>query len=418
MILWPLFFVPRASYDAPHTGQSRRAERTSFLLMTQSNLNIIRWNEEFASFLRPGNQPERLTGETVNFPENTCLALPADSIRTLPLSVAPDEVKHLRRALPFMLEESLLEDVAELHFANVSLDNDRQAVAVVRRQMMNQWMATLPEPLKELPWVSEALCLPWSPGYCTLIFEAEHVLIRWGEASGARIEASLLPALLDSLPMEHVSIVAYCSDEAIVRASLPAALHDGLQIRHGGLSEALLLANADTPGPDLRQGDFAPRLPYARWWRIWQRVLIALGVAIVLKTGASVVDYVNLKKDDVRLREAIQQSYRRVNPKGAVVDVEKQLNRQLAELGAVGVQSAFTPVLVELLSAMAEVGDIELTSVNYTGGKDLRLNFSAPDFQAVERVRVALEARSFRAELETSNARKEGVVARLRVETR
>ena len=386
--------------------------------MTQGNFNIIRWNEEFLSFLRPGNQPERLGHELVQLPDNTCLALPADSVRTLPLSVAPEEVKHLRRALPFMLEEALLEDVSELHFANEPLDSDRQAVAVVRRQTMSQWMSTLPEALKELPWVSEALCLPWSSGYCTLVFETDHVLVRWGEASGSRIERSLLPALLNSLPTEHVSIVAYCSDEDVVRATIPDALHDGLQIRQGGLSEALLLASTDTPGPDLRQGEFAPRLPFARWWRLWQRVIIALAVAVVLKTGASAVDYVNMKREDVRLRQAVQQSYRRVNPKGAVVDVEKQLNRQLAEMGAVGTHGAFTPVLVELLSALAEVGDIELTSVNYTGGKDMRVNFSAPDFQTVERVRLALEARSFNAELENSNARKEGVVARLRVENR
>ena len=386
--------------------------------MTQGNFNIIRWNEEFLSFLRPGNQPERLGHEPVQLPDNTCLALPADRVRTLPLSVAREEIKHLRRALPFMLEEALLEDVSELHFANEPLDSDRQAVAVVRRQTMSQWMSTLPDALKELPWVSEALCLPWSSGYCTLVFEADHVLVRWGEASGSRIERSLLPALLNSLPIEHVSIVAYCSDEDVVRATIPDALHERLQIRQGGLSEALLLASADTPGPDLRQGDFAPRLPFARWWRLWQRVIIALAVAVVLKTGASVVDYVNMKREDVRLRQAIQQSYRRANPKGAVVDVEKQLNRQLAEMGAVGTYSAFTPVLVELLSALAEVGDIELTSVNYTGGKDMRVNFSAPDFQAVERVRLALEARSFNAELENSNARKEGVVARLRVENR
>ena len=67
---------------------------------------------------------------------------------------------------------------------------------------------------------------------------------------------------------------------------------------------------------------------------------------------------------------------------------------------------------------MNDVGDIALTSVNYTGGKDLRINFSAPDYQAVEQVRMALESRAFNAELENSNARKEGVVARLRVETR
>ena len=122
--------------------------------------------------------------------------------------------------------------------------------------------------------------------------------------------------------------MAYGSDEDVVRATIPDALHEGLQIRQGGLSEALLLASADTPGPDLRQGDFAPRLPFARWWRLWQRVVIALAVALVLKTGASAFDYVNMKGEDVRLRQAIQQSYRRVNPK------------QKIDLGTLGTQAA------------------------------------------------------------------------------
>jgi len=69
-----------------------------------------------------------------------------------------------------------------------------------------------------------------------------------------------------------------------------------------------------------------------------------------------------------------------------------------------------------MLGAMALIEGITLMSVNYSGGRDLRINLSAPDFQSVEQVREQLGKRSLRAELENSNARNNRVVARLRVE--
>jgi type II secretion system protein L len=249
-----------------------------------------------------------------------------------------------------------------------------------------------------------------------LIFEDEWVLVRWGEAEGARVEMALLPALLDSLEAQQITLVAYGKDQQSAMVVIPARFHDELQWRQGGLSDALLLAEPLPAGPDLRQGDFAPRLPLMRWWGVWQRVAVALGVALILKTGLSIADYEMLKAEDLQLRQTIQESYRRINPRGAVVNVEKQLNRQLAELGAGARHRAFTPILVSLLSAVAAVPEITLTSVNYSGGSDIRVNFSAPDFQSVEQVRDQLKQRALSAELESSNARREGVVARLRVE--
>jgi type II secretion system protein L len=166
----------------------------------------------------------------------------------------------------------------------------------------------------------------------------------------------------------------------------------------------------------LRQGEFAPRLPLARWWAVWQRVTLALIVACILKTALSVADYQMLKAEDLELRQAIQASYRRVNPRGAVVDVEKQLNRQLGEFGANTQRSAFTPIIVRLLTAIQQIDDIQLTSLSYSGKGDVRLSLSAPNFEAVEQVREQLKAQSFSAQLENSNARSDGVVARLLVQ--
>ena len=384
--------------------------------MNPENLNVVRWQQGQGFLLRPGHAPQSLGSGELSLPENTCVALPSDMVRNLTVPVAPEEVKHLRHALPFMLEESLLEDVSELHFAYAPLRDGLQAVGVVKRATVEEWMEEMPEPLRDLPWVTEALCLPWSAGQWTLLFESDFVLVRWNEAEGARVEAALLPALLDSLDSKQRVVVAYGQDEVSAKACIPPQFHDQIQWRQGGLSEALLLAEATPAGPDLRQGECAPQLPRKRWWAVWQQVAVALGVALILKTGLSVADYQTLKAEDLQLRQAIQDSYRRVNPRGAVVDVEKQLNRQLAELGAGEQLRAFTPILVTLLGAAGAVPDITLTSVNFSGGREIRVNLSAPNFQSGEQVREQLGQRALQASLESSNARGDGVGARLRVE--
>ena len=386
--------------------------------MSTENVNIVRLEQGAVVLLKPGLAPVALDLETQTLPDNAVVALPADRLRSLTVRVAPEEVKHLKRALPFMIEESLLDDVDALHFAHQKLNDEQHAVAVIERETLAAWVAEMPESLCEKPWISEALCLPWSEGHCTLVFEAEHVLIRWALAEGARVEHALLPTLMNSL-RDRVSVyVAYGEDEESARGLLPQHVSDVLQWRQGGLPEALLLADAILTAPDLRQDRFAPKLPLMRWWGVWQRVAVALGVAMILKTGLSVADYQTLKTENVQLRQAMQDSYRRVNPRGAVVDVEKQLNRQLAEFGAGAQQSAFTPSLVALLTAVSQVDGIALTSLNYSGGKDMRLNLLAPDFQSVERAREQLAQSLPAAELENSNARGEGVVARIRVELR
>ena len=412
-----LFLGLRASYDAGYVLEPIGAGRVAALMMSQlnNNLNVMRWEQGEGLLIRSGHAPEQFDPAVAAVPDNLCVTFPADAVRSLTLSIAPDEVKHLQRALPFMLEESLLEDVAQLHFATLRVD-DVHSVAIVSRATITGWSEELPDSLHNVPWVSEALCLPWSPRQCTVVFEEQHAVVRWGQAEGGRIEHALLPALMESIGLEDQMLIVYTADQSLAQATIPTQLHGAIQWRQGGFSEALLLADSNPLGPDLRQGEFAPRLPLARWWAIWQRVALAIMVACILKTGFSVADYQMLKAEDLQLRQAIQTSYRRVNPRGAVVDVEKQLNRQLGEFGGSTQRSTFTPIIVSLLTAIQKVDGVQLTALNYSGKGDLRLSLSAPNFESVEQVREQLKSQSLSAQLENSNARSDGVVARLRVE--
>ena len=346
------------------------------------------------------------------------LAVPGADTRLLELPVAREERRHLDTSLPFMLEESLSEDIETLHFARQSLEAGRYAVAVSAQNAMQRWRAALGDLWDKLPWVPEPLLLPWDRGAWTLVCAADNALLRYGRAVGTRLEYPLLGPLLEGLLERETParVLVYGDDETRDRARLPAALRERCEWRQGGLGAALRRADDSAPLLDLRQGAYAPRLPYARWWRQTRALAALLLAALLLHALALWMDLRRLQRQDVALRGEIQALYREVNPRGAVVDAERQLRRQVAALRGGEVGTSFSALLAPLGEAVAAGSGVLLASLNYSQRSgELRLNLLAPDFAAVETLRQRLVEAGLEASLETSSRSGERVRARLRV---
>ena len=381
--------------------------------MRAENPSLVVWKDGAPVLWRAGaTSSESVTEDTV-FPDGVIVGLPSDDVRSTVLSVSPEERKHLAKSLPFMMEEQVAEDVEELHFVSSALDEEHHLVAFTRRDSMNAWVEQLASNDSLKIFAPEALCLPLEADECCAVVDGDEVVLRWGNAHGARVDLSMLSMILDSMSEMPSSLVIYGTDREQVVSQLSdeqAALVDW---RQGDWGAVLLLAKS-APQVNLRQGVFAPPLPLAKWWGVWKTVAIAASVALSLQFISDISQFQKLKAQNIELRSAIQDSYRKANPRGAVVDVEKQLDRQIAEFtGEEGV-AAFTPRLVDVVTATtAENGRV--TSINYTAGQ-LRLNLTAQDFASVDQIRQALERAGLKATLETSSARGDEVRARLRVE--
>lgn len=346
-------------------------------------------------------------------------AAPGADVRLLRLPVAPEEKKHLARSLPFMLEEQVAADVDDLHFAHQHIDGSDYSVGVAATGAMTGWEAQLAEFPGITTWVPEPLLLPWQPGEWCLVLEGQRAVMRSGAAGGFSVERELLPVLLGGLPEEDATpdtVVIYGADQSADTELVPESLRDRVQWREGDFYSAMLLGSEEVP-LNLLQGGFAPRLPLGRWWRHWRAAAVLFIGAFVLQLGAAYADYRNLNAQNLALRGAVEESYRKANPRGVINDAEKQLTRQLNALRGTGQSSGFTSLMHRVGAAVASMPGTSIASINYSDkGDSMRMNIEAKDFEGVEQLRQKLSDAGLEAVMESSNAQDDGVRARLRVE--
>ena len=351
-----------------------------------------------------------------------CFAAPGADARLLTLAVAPEEKKHLSQSLPFTLEEQVAADVDSLHFAYSPLENDSYAVAIVAKAKMEAWQALLADFPGITLWLPEPLLLPWLDGEWCLVLEGESAIVRTGRCAGFTVEREMVAAMLQSVIVDTglpMAVIVYGADQAEDTALLPELLHDRVQWRRGNLCAALLLSDAPQATINLLQGSFAPRLPLALWWQQWRWVAAVFAAACILQLATTYAEYRSLFIQNLALRGAVEQSYRRAFPQGAVVDAEKQLRRQLDVVGGSGQPSGFIGLIERVGSAMAGMPDASIASINYNNkGNEMRLNIVAADFEGVEQLRSRINEAGLEAIMESSSTQGERVSARLRVTER
>ncbi|MEP6389277.1 MAG: type II secretion system protein GspL [Halioglobus sp.] len=396
---------------------------------TQNKL-IVRLSNDRPVLLVPGETEVRALDVAANLEwlitaveagrAQLVFAAPATSVRIQQLTVSAAERKHLAKSLPFLLEEQLADDVEDLHFAMSPLDKLNYAVAHCKHADMEHWQSTLADLSAAERWVAEPLLLPLQAGGWTIVIEDESALVRFDACEGTGLETSLLSVLLDSALATMgapQSVVLYGFDQAADTQLLPASLRSAVQWRRGGLAASMMIADTGLPEPNLLQGEYAPRLPLARWWLDWRAVAAVLAGVFLLQLVATFADYQSLKNENLALRTAVEQSYRSAYPRGAMVDPEKQLRRQLSTMRG-GAQSSGFMVLMETVGAVIHAqSGTSIASINYNdNGGDMRLNIVAEDFEAVEKIRAGINAAGLEAVMESSSAQSDGVRARLRVE--
>ena len=343
-------------------------------------------------------------------------AFPSEQATLLTHQVEKAERKLLSQSLPYSLEDRLAEDIDELHFAHRWLNEGEVAVAVVRKALMDDWQQE-PAISPVGQWVPDTLLLPVSSNQWVVVVEASRCLVRVSNERAFVCQPDLLSVFLSASLESGApdSIVVYSPSESEL-PDLDTTLKDLMLVRKGGWLDAVMMSSEVPALLNLRQGSYAPILPWASWWQQWRWVAATLLGAALIQGALSYSQFQQAQSVNLDIRRDIETRYREVYPEGAIVDAEKQLERQLRSLRGDAQSAGFMSLLEQAGVVLNAVPGTQLINLNYTDRNgQLGLTLMASDFDALETLRSKLASAGLKVELENSNAQGDQVRARLRV---
>jgi general secretion pathway protein L len=341
------------------------------------------------------------------------------------------------QALPFALEDVLADDVEDLHFAaGARLADDQVAVAVVRRDCMDNWLARLAAAgIRPQAVCAEADAVPDIAGNSTLLVEDHQALLRDPGSDPVVGEPGSLDGLLElwlaqprpagddgAAPPRHLQVYDATVD------GLANGLWERFQDRVASievrrLPDGALLRLAagivTSPGVNLLQGAYATRNTLGSHWQRWRlaaTLVAALAATVVATAGA---DAWRLRRESAALEAAIREAaaftFPGVDP---ATDLRALVSARLE--GAAGAASGtrgrrFLDTMQTIAVAVAKTGNARIEGLNYRAGV-LELQVRAPNAESLDSIRkFVVEAGGLKADIQSSNAVGDEIQGSIRV---
>ncbi|MBI2381366.1 MAG: type II secretion system protein GspL [Gammaproteobacteria bacterium] len=336
------------------------------------------------------------------------LILPGTDVLFSAAQVPSKQLRQVQRALPFLLEDQLVGDVEDQHFATGARAEDGTlAVAVVARARMAAWLDGLKQAgIAAQALVPDAALLPGgglgSPGACALL-DGGLALLRLSELELYALESELLPDMLAlRLAEQPGAALRVLGASEAQREALSAALPGAVLSFEDCYDPLLFLAGQYGPATlNLLQGDYAPKTDRSGLISAWRPAAILAAVALGVQLLSVGAEAWSLSREKAALRAQVAQVYAQAFPGQTLPegrDARKLMQSKLAALGG-GEGGAFLPMLQKLGEGFAQSSGVKPLSLSFEAARnELRLDVSAPDFDSLERFRQQLSSQGLAVE--------------------
>lgn len=379
-------------------------------------------------------------------PDDVVMVLPASSTFITEVSIPARRRRQMLRALPFVVEEQLADDVDDVHLVpGLIVAQKPVSVAAINKQVLRDWVerVTAAELVADVA-VPDALLVPLQPGRVSIHLDGDDALVRWGDAGASRVQRELLPqmvtligeALDDRLdenePLEiEVSYHADKPDE-LGLARLESDLSDlsedrtvevTLEAQDSDLFERLCVQyrSGDSTFINLLQGEFQPvrrrgETPLARF--AWVAALLAIWLTTYL--GINATQAMLLEREAQSLKTEAIELYRSWYPRDQRVTTLNIRERTLAHIKTGATQAAedeFFGLLSALARELTAHRGAEVRGITYSeSAGQLTLELSADGYATVEGITNALKANGVNVEIASARQDEDRVTANLRLQ--
>src|ERR1700704_1118769 len=318
------------------------------------------------------------------------------------------------QALPFALEEQLVDPPERLHFAFAHEADGELAVAVTRRERMESWLGALAAAgVAPTHLAPVTLFVPLADRAWTLAFVDGEIVLRSGARAGLGGPAEQRPPAWLHAALAEARTEA-SAPERILLVDAPADLDSGAWREALGLPLESMPGDATVPAAplDLLQQHYAPRARLAALKRAYLPAAALLAAWLFATLALDGIEWARLSRAasaaDEEMRALLLKSFPETR---AILDPAEQMRRGLEDLGA-GSGIAAPGDMLFLLARAAPVIEresrVRAQGIEYAA-RTLVIRLAASEADAESLART-LRARSLDVEVQ-----RVGGEARLRV---
>lgn len=325
------------------------------------------------------------------------------------------------QALPYALEDQLLDEPENLHFAYVREADGGLAVAVTQRARLNVWL----EELKSAGIRPASLCpahlaLPLQLQAWSAAFVDDELWVRTGEHAGfVTLAASTPPPLLQAALKEAGGGGAGPAQLAVYAP--PPDLE--LEAWRTALELPVTAESADVwqrtqpPAFNLLQADFGQTAHLRQLARPLRPAIAMLIVWLAASLVIDLAEWWRLRQQYQTYRAEMHEVYRSVFGGSAQYPYE-QMRRGIETLEAHGGgTSDLLPLLSRVAPALQERrAQVKIQNIKYSD-RGLTLELTLPDYQALDGMKNALQSAALNVEVLAAAGRGDEVESRLRVQS-
>jgi len=329
----------------------------------------------------------------------------------------------LLRAVPFALEDQLIEDVENSHFSlGPALPGGRYPVVVIATRRIDAILdACRSAGLDVYQLVPELLAVPCTGDAVCVVIDGDLALVRTGPYSGFAVETENLGLMLAAQEQPEDSPARPVAIQIPAGAVLPdlgeAAATAEISRYEGS---ALMLFSQGMGGGviDLLQGVYSRNQEWGKLWRPWRATAALLLAGVLLSNIVTGVDYFRLRNEREELNARMKSVFLESFPgTRRVVDPRVQMQQQLDQLQRLaGSGGRFLSLLARSADVLRTAKDIEIAGASYRAGR-LDVDLTAANLQVLDQLKQALSAHGLVVEIQSAAADAgQRVKSRLRIQ--
>ncbi len=355
--------------------------------------------------------------------ERATVFVPGEDVLLCQATVPGQKRRLLAQAVPYALEEQLVDDVEEQHFALGSQEGDEVNVAAVSQTQMSLWLTQLHDAgIEANVLTSDVLVLPLADQQWSLYQFGERCLLRQAAQSGvvqdvANIAFMLQAAVSECGEIKPEQINYYSTATAVELPNLGVRV-ESIQLTDTPvrvLAKAYIQVSKTI---NLLQGPYSRREQISKYWRPWRAAAVLLVGVLALQLGLGWADQSRLAAEKQQLMVDIKQIYRDTFPEARkVVNAKVQMERALALMkkGGSGSVDDFSLILAKAGQEFKVTQKVSLQRVSYKNGL-LDVSLFVADLQQLDQLKQRLTDKAkLNVDIHSATSKGDRVEARLRI---